>query len=564
MAASENTALLPPPAPPGKKYRPFQLETILLARDRRNILIADEMGLGKTVQAIGVINDSPDIRKVLIVCPASLKINWLRELLAWLTRPDATIGLVDTKRGFPSADIVITNYENLKPFHRNIHAVNWDLVVIDEAHYLKNRNANRSKELLGYESDDPMKRRPKLESRRCLMLTGTPIVNRPYELWTLLHHLAPDEFADRAQFIRDFCGGRSGGQRKSEIGEENLRTLHQRLNETVMIRRLKKDVLPELPDKIRQVLVIPADSVRNAIKAEQKGFAEIQRNLSLIRMKAELAKAVDNDEIYREAVAQLRQAEFVTIQQISRLRMQTAMLKIPLVVEHIREVLRHVPKVVVFAHHISVIENLALEFGDAVVTAHGNHPVEERQARVDRFQNDPSCRVFIGSIKAMGVGLTLTAAQVVCFAELDWTPSSLSQAEDRCHRIGQQGSVLVQHLVLDGSLDAMVARKVVQKQETITAALDEDLEVRESLYALSKATPFVPEDRSEVFDLAQQLSPDHIAQVHDTIEKVVARGPRNDVSMLDFNILRLLAAQEYLEPAQAALALLMMRKVHGS
>lgn len=561
MTLAENikNETLPPPAPPGLRYRAYQVEAICFARERRNVLIADQMGTGKTISTVGIINDDPSIRKVLIVCPASLKINWARELLKWLVRREVTLGIAHPRRGFPLSDIVIINYENLKTFHRNIHATEWDLIVADEAHYLKNPRARRTQEIMGYQHKDPIKRRPKLEARRVVFLTGTPIVNRPSELWPLLHYLDTEEFPDRVAFLSEFCGGSNRAQNKSEIGEESLHKLHDKLRSTVMIRRLKQDVLPELPPKIRQVIVLPADSVRHAVAAERKRYDQVQQGLSVIRMKAELAKMVQDDEIYRQAVAELKQAEFASIQQITAMRMQTAMAKIPLAADHIKYLLEHVNKVLVFAHHTAVIENLANEFGEAVVTVHGSTSLERRQRNVDRFQNDPSCRVYIGGLKASGEGITLTRAQVVCFCELGWTPSELNQCEDRSHRMGQQGNVLVQHLVLDGSIDAMMAHRLVEKQDTINTALDADAEV-ESLYSLSRATPFVEESRDQVLEIASKLSDTQIDQIHNSLTLVARRGRTSNMSDLDYNIMKMLADLDYLEPTQAALGLTMLSK----
>jgi hypothetical protein len=153
---------------------------------------------------------------------------------------------------------------------------------------------------------------------------------------------------------------------------------------------------------------------------------------------------------------------------------------IPKVVDFAHELIDDEPtkKIVIFVHHHDVTDALRKEFTNCVVVD-GRELLEARQAAVDKFQNDPKCQVFIGSIKAAGVGLTLTASAHVIFAELDWTPGNLSQAEDRCHRIGQRDSVLVQHLVLEGSLDARMARILVQKQEVIAEALDNDIELPE-------------------------------------------------------------------------------------
>jgi SNF2 family DNA or RNA helicase len=546
---------LPPPAPPGLVYRPFQIEAIVEARTRPNLLIADEMGVGKTVEAIGVINDNRDIRKVLVICSASLRINWFRELSIWIVRRNTTLGIAST-RNWPLADIVIANYEVLKPLHRNIHTTAWDLVIVDEAHALKNGNTNRTLEVLGREHRDKMKQRPRLVAKRWLFLSGTPIVNRPFELWPLLHHLAPEDFPVRQDFINQFCGGRKGGQKSSDIGPENLKLLHDKLRSTVMIRRLKRDVLPELPAKIRQVIVLPQDRIRGAVAQERSSYDELQQRLALARIKAELAKASYDDELYAQTVRALQQIEFITIQEITKLRFKTALSKVPLVIDHVHLLLQHVRKVVVFAWHVSVVENIALGFGNAVAIVHGKVSQQERQKRIDRFQHDPECRVFVGTIKASGEGHTLTAGQVALFAELDWTPSSLEQASDRLHRMGQPSSVHVQHLVLNGSIDAMLANRVVEKQETISSALD----AQTTLYALAHAVPFTPQDRGEIHKLASTLSELDIENIHSAISILVAGGIRGNMTALDYELLRIIAGMEALEPPLAALGYTIFQK----
>jgi SWI/SNF-related matrix-associated actin-dependent regulator 1 of chromatin subfamily A len=556
---NKNVNDLPPPAPPGLKYRDFQIDSIRLARTQPRILIADQMGVGKTIQVIGIINDNPNIRKVLIVCPSNLRINWLRELLKWIVGKKVTIGIATTKR-WSLSDIIIINYEALKPLHRNIHETQWDLLVCDEAHYLKNPNSRRSLEIFGRQHADPIKRRPKLEVPRALFLTGTPIVNRPYELWPLVHYLAPDEFESRQNFIKEYCGGKKSGQRLADIGEKNLRRLHQRLTNTIMIRRMKKDVIHELPAKVRQVIVLPTDRVRGAISREQQLFRQIQDNLAIARLRAEMAKADPDDEVYAREVSQLRQVEWTSIQQISKLRFQTALAKVPLVIDHVNNILQHVQKVIVFAYHPAVAENIATEYGEAVAVVHGKiTSTAERQRRIDNFQNNPQCRVFIGTMKVAGEGLTLTASQVVVFAEQDWTPSAISQCEDRSHRIGQKNSVLVQHLVLDKSLDALLAHRIVEKQETIKAALNPEDEQIASLYSLSKATPFIDADRAQVQEIAHRLTLQDIQQIHSALERVVGQGQTN-MTAHDYTIISVLAKQEYLEPAQAALGFVLLRK----
>lgn len=549
-----------PPAPRHLKYRDFQVRAIQLARERKRLLISLPMGTGKTVVAAGVINDQEAIRKTLIVCPANLRLNWRRELLRWLTRKGMTIGFASTRHGFPLTDIVVINYDILKKFTRIIHATHWDLLIADEAHYLRSLKAGRTIVIFGRKNKDPLKQRPKLDVDRCLLLTGTPIINRPLELWPLLHYLDSEEWDSKKHFINRYCGGKAKGQNKNDIGETALKELNQRLTSTIMIRRTKEELLPELPPKTRQVIVLPNDKARGAVTKERKEYEKIQQNLSRARMRAELAKTTDNDELYKTVVQELRQIEFLSIQQISRLRMETAIAKIPIVVEHIYELFEHVQKLVVFAHHTAVIENIAMEFGNGVAKAHGKISPADRQKAIDRFTEDSQCRLFLGSIRATGEGIDLTAASVMCFAELDWTPKTLEQCEDRCWRMGQQQNVLVQHLVLDGTLDARLAHRIVEKQETISTILDNDTETQASLYSLSRATPFTDTGREKILEMGQNLSTPDIAKIHSSINSFINRGKPRSFSSLDFGLLQILNNQDALEPAQAALALLLLNK----
>jgi SWI/SNF-related matrix-associated actin-dependent regulator 1 of chromatin subfamily A len=551
---------LPPPAPQGLRYRSYQEDAIVLARTRKNLLLADEMGLGKGITSIGIINDQPNIRKVLIVCPATLRLNWARELMKWYVGPQIRIDIATTKR-WTLADIVIVNYEALKKLHRNIHETSWDLLIVDECHYLKNPNSGRSWEIFGNESKNPMKVRVPLKAERCLFLSGTPITNRPYEIWPVAHYLSRENFSNEQEFVDEFCGGKKSTQKITELGEDNLLLLNKKLTSTIMVRRLKEDCLHELPEKTRQVIILPPDGMRGALSEEQKQFVKIQEALTIARLRAELAKASLDDEIYNREVKNLRRVEFSSLPQIAALRLQTALAKVPLVVKYVLDILESEKKVVIFAHHRAVIENIATEFGEAVAIVHGgiSDPIE-RQRRIDRFQTDTTCRVFIGSLKAAGTGITLTAARIVIFAELDWVPATITQAEDRLHRMGQPYNVLVQHLVLDKSIDANLAQRIKEKQETITATLDPGTEVMASMYSLNKVTPFVQEDREQILEIANQLGREQINQIHDALINTQRRGYISSIPAMDLQLIDILANQEFLEPAQAALGFALLKK----
>jgi len=245
-------------------------------------------------------------------------------------------------------------------------------------------------------------------------------------------------------------------------GGDNLDELHHELRRSIMVRRLKADVLWDLPEKRHQLVLLDVHSV----------LAHEAAAMRAIKARHEAAKAALAGLEHREQVRQLTAARGIAMTEISRIRHETAVKKIPSVVEHIHEMLFETEKIVVFAHHHDVLDGIAGAFPTICVRLDGRHSEQERQEAVDRFQNDPKIQLFVGGIRAAGLGITLTQADTVLFAELDWTPSAMSQAEDRTHRIGQKKSVLVQHLVVDGSIDAKMAKIIVAKQAMIGQAID--------------------------------------------------------------------------------------------
>lgn len=432
----------------------------------KGVLLGDEMGLGKTPQSLGIINAVPAIQRALIVCPASLKINWLREAKRWLVRP-MTIAIAESGKPFPEAQMVICNYDILDRFKEELRAREWDYACFDEAHYLKNPKAKRTKQVMGSKKDGLSP----IPAKRRILLTGTPIANRPVELWPLISYLDPSNWSNFFRFAKRYTNARHNGFGWDFTGASNLDELQDRLRSSVMVRRLKKEVLAELPAKVRQVIALPANGASRAIEAERRAAAAHEAAVEAARVAVELAKAEGGD-AYEAAVRRLRTATQVAFTEMARARHDVALAKVPYVLEHI---LNSEEKTVLFAHHKDVVAALKAgleDEGRKVVCVTGDMTMADRQASVDAFQNDPSVDVFIGTIAAAGVGLTLTASNHVVFAELDWVPGNVSQAEDRCHRIGQRNSVLVQHIVLDGSVDARLAQTIVAKQAIIDQALD--------------------------------------------------------------------------------------------
>lgn len=430
------------PCPEDLAYLPYQRAGIASALRRQNVLFGDEMGLGKTIQAIGMINTDSTLNKILIVCPATLKRNWYRELRKWLTR-DLLIGFGEAKYFHPeAAAVTIINYDVLHKHVARLRTISWDLIICDEAHLLKNPKAKRTRAICGV--DDYTARKEgcevvePLKARLKCFLTGTPIPNRPIEGFPLFHYLAPEEFRSFFGFAKRYCSAGDNGFGFDPSGASNLPELQEKLRATIMIRRLKADVLTELPAKRRSIIEIPANGASGAVEAEKEAFAAHEDRLAALRVAVELAKASDRIEDYQNAVGALKAAAQVAFTEISRLRHETAVAKIPYVVEHIRDVVEAGSKVVVFAHHHDVIRAIASAFKEQAVTLYGETAMDARQAAVDRFQTDPECLVFVGGILAAGVGITLTAASHVVFAELDWVPGNVTQAEDRCMLAGQK------------------------------------------------------------------------------------------------------------------------------
>lgn len=392
---------------------------------------------GKTIQAIGVLNDDASLKRVLVVCPASLKQNWANEIKSWLLweRPVyiANGQWQDGAQDYGSI-IVIINYDVLEKHLDKLTARPWDCVIFDESHKLKNPKAKRTQAAF------------KIKARRRIALTGTPILNKPLEIWSLCQQFDPTGLGQHFfGFAKRYCNAHQNKFGWDFSGASNLDELQKYLRARFMVRRMKADVLTELPAKVRQVV---------ALNLSAKDKAEIAR----------IEAGVD----YVEAIEALDK-KTAAFDSVAAIRKNIALAKVPAAIEFVQEVLETGP-VVLFAHHKDVIANVLAAFPEADCIT-GDTPVEDRQSVVDNFQNG-KIDLIVCSIHAAGVGLTLTRSSRVIFLELDWTPGIMQQAEDRCHRIGQRDSVLVQHLVADNSLDAHIAETLIRKQEVIEKALD--------------------------------------------------------------------------------------------
>lgn len=443
-----------------------------LLRNQR-ALLADEPGCGKTVQAICMLNslahEHPDRPgqvcpdrpyRVLVVAPKSLVLNWKRELNYWLRpRPEGSL------------DLKVTNYERVTGDEEV------DCLIVDEAHYVKNPEAKRTIAV----------RTVAEYATRVVLMTGTPLLNRPFELWSPLDILHPGRLGTQHEYGQRYCGGELKQVKRAVItpkmrrlgwmprpkmawdysGASNLDELHEKLK-LVMLRRRKIDVLPELPVKRRQVVVVPA--ARGAendsdLLLQVTGGGELDR------------------ESYERVIARLQSLP-VVFSEWSRRRHEQGLAKCEAVAEIAAGYLAADEKVVVMAHHRDVAEKLSELLvkelrsmkrwkAPSVARADGSMPIAARHGAVDAFQTDPDCRAFVGTINAAGVGITLHAASILLFAELDPGIGPMSQAEDRIHRIGQAASkVLVVHVVVDNTLDARLTQILVQKQDIADRVVD--------------------------------------------------------------------------------------------
>ena len=483
-------AVIQIPAPPGLAYLPFQKAGVAYALQRKDTLIADEMGLGKTPESLGFINCLKP-KRTIIICPATLIFNWRDEAEKWLTGFDYELCIIESKKDVvPNKEgiIVIVNYEKLggdSPLMKSIMNIEWDVGVYDEAQYVKNPDSIRSRSIIGV---DGVATRVK----RSLFLTGTPIENYPKEIWPIAAFLCPAKFGNFWDFAKRYCNAHQEDRKffnpkTNETywkkvwvteGASNLGELQQRLRASVMVRRLKKDVLKDLPPKRRQLIVLQ-DSKKDWSKDPR-----FQRWQRIYEQKYEDAEAKleasQTEEEYRQSAAELESITGIGFTEMSEVRHEVALAKLPLCIKYIDETLAAGTKnLVIFAHHRDVIEALAAKYPEAAVV-HGGTPSKgpkSREEAVKAFQEGRK-KIFIGQTRAAGVGITLTAADTVIFVEVDWVPGVVTQCEDRLCRIGQKKMVHVIHLVLGGTMEVNMIHKLIKKQDVIDKALDKMPEIK--------------------------------------------------------------------------------------
>jgi SWI/SNF-related matrix-associated actin-dependent regulator 1 of chromatin subfamily A len=461
------------PAPAGKDYFPFQKAGVKFAvevfKEHKGALIADEMGTGKTIQSAGVINVlNPD--RVLVICPASLKYNWERELKRWLVHPKDVIVVNGDDVDFSLNAIYIINYDILHRIPEENYQYN--LIIVDECHYIKNPKARRSK-LVKSITKTSVKRGGKV-----LFLTGTPIVNRPIELYPILELAAPSAFGNFWSYAKRYCNAHYNGYGWDFRGASNLEELQQRLRSSIMIRRLKKDVLKELPPKMRKVVPLKIER----FVGEEEIVQLLNESLQLreyIKVLREVAKEGRGNEELAEVMQVFDEKMKVVFERVAEMRKFYALQKAPFAATYIVDMLKDEDTdcVVVFAHHhdvFGVLEGVFERAGISYVKITGKESAEGRQRAVETFQSG-GAQVALCSIIAAGVGITLTRARTAVFVELDWVPGNILQAEDRLHRIGQEAECVdIHYIVARYTLDENFADYLTRKIEIIEKALNHE------------------------------------------------------------------------------------------
>jgi SWI/SNF-related matrix-associated actin-dependent regulator 1 of chromatin subfamily A len=424
------------------------IDFLLQPRPYRGALLADDMGLGKTRQAIIAAHEAHPHGRILIVCPASLKLTWAREIHAVLGAQD--ISVLGRDEGL--ARWTITNYDRLRTQQATLSAEEWSCLILDEAHYLKNRHSQRSLLVLGGEHRP--RKRGKLpagrirglveRSERVILLTGTPITNRPLDLFPLLRAIGHPLGDDLLSYALRYCAAFQTEWGWDMGGASHLDELHDRLRD-VLLRRSKDEVL-DLPPKLRTYMPVEVDLI-----AYRKVWLDYVQLL---------------------ATRKRRIPRAMLLAEVAKLRHAAALAKVPAAIAHVEAVMETGQKVVVFTCHTGVVEALMQRFGPQAVRLTGEDGAAQRQAAVDAFQNDPEVRVFVGNLVAAGVGVSLTAATQVLFVDYSFVPAEHLQAEDRPYRIGQLNAVTVTYLSAVGTLDEEIERLLAQKLAVVAEAIE--------------------------------------------------------------------------------------------
>jgi len=422
-----------------------QKESIQKLVENKKFILADDMGLGKTTSTIIAALET-GAKKILIICPATLKINWKREIENY---SDRSIFISEGKTFSTEHDFVIINYDIIKNFHdtkkkdeSQVIAANFDLVVVDEAHYIKNPTAQRTKLI-----NDIAK-----NVDRLWLLTGTPMTSRPMDYFNLLHLIESPVAKNWMAYAIRYCSGYQfnvGGRKVWNVtGSSNLEELRDRTTGLVL-RRLKENVL-DLPEKI----ITPV-----YLRLKSKAYEEVM------------------GEYYDWYDKNPEESKSLTVQftKLTKVRQIIADEKISQTIELTENIVEQDKKVIIFCNFTDSLNKICEHFGKAAVKVDGSMSKAQRQHSVDSFQENDKIKVFVGNIKAAGVGLTLTAGEAVIMNDLSFLPSDHAQAVDRAYRYGQKNNVLVYYPIFENTIEGVIYDILNNKKQVIATVMGDNL-----------------------------------------------------------------------------------------
>ena len=412
----------------------------LLGNDK--FILADDMGVGKTTSGTIAALES-GANKILIICPATLKFNWKREIEHYTKEK---VGIVEGKK-WDDGKFVIINYDILKNFHSQekegptkIMDYGFELVIVDEAHYISNSKAQRTK-LVNYMVKKIVK---------VWLLTGTPMTSRPMNYYNLLRIVESRVARNWVGYVRRYCDGyqitRGGRKIWLTSGASNLEELRERTKQKVL-RRLKEEIL-DLPDKIITPIFLELKSSEYEKEVgEYLDWANENKNQSLS----------------------------IQLNKLMKIRQLIANEKLKNTFELIDQCLEQDKKVIVFTNFTEPLMEIWSKYKKIAVPLYGQMKKEQRQESVDKFQTDPNTKIFVSNIVAGGVGITLTEAEVVIFNDLSFVPASMAQAEDRAFRIGQKNNVSCLYPIFDNTVERIIYNIVEKKKRIIDTVMGDNI-----------------------------------------------------------------------------------------
>lgn len=439
---------------------PYQKIGVDFLSQRRFALLADEMGLGKTAQAI-LGAKAVNAKNILVICPASARINWQREF--WKFGKDNSTIALSASSSFYNWGRVIMSFDHATRYVNLYKQIDWDLIIVDETHFLKEPTAKRTKAVFGIEG-------LLHHTKRMWLLSGTPAPNHAGEIWIMLYTFGLTKLSYNG-FTARYCNSHHvGGSRYSRIQITGSNTKHtpelKEILKKFMIRRFKKDVLPDLPPIFHSIHYIQDDG-KDPFDRLPHLRDKLQGELDRLKEALDFDMgAVSNEKL----LATLK----IMSQSVSSLRRYHGLKKIVPIAELVKQELDLAlyDKIVIFGIHTDVLESLKSllhKFNPVAIT--GKVLMYKRQQAVDTFQKDPLCKIFMGNIQAAGVALTLHAANQGLFIEQDWVPGNNAQASMRIHRIGQTKPVTIRHACIADSFDDRVTQILTRKIQELQTFL---------------------------------------------------------------------------------------------